>query len=167
MMKWRMNWKGLWVEAQGYDWWYYWDREGGHILPEWCVVCGSEWRPDKPRYIPIVGKVHIPCEGDLSWYWESEQIGKYSFRKLNEHVRYVCHRHGDLWPILVDCFTNTEVELSLPLSRTANYLLDIKYWTLTVFRFVKIVAGDFIAMGMYYFCRDYMKARKEGMRWPW
>lgn len=149
-------WRTRWLEAQGIPISRQLEWHGAlfHSYPPQCVVCGKEWRPDKPSYISIFG--HIcglfdvdddlnPIGAPLQYRWVNNGLDLVlPTGHLDSHVREMCIEHGDILHSVRDCTTTEWVELTMPLMHWQELWRDGQYWTLTVLRFIwKEIRDDF------------------------
>ena len=117
--------KRLWLRSQGVPEWNIFDGvgswDGPPVYGSWrtpyrCVICGKKWRPDRPEYIAVYGKVH---EGSHGLEWSVPESGIYGIPigKGWSHIQYICTNHRDRWESVVDCHTAQGVEMRYAPSR--------------------------------------------------
>ena len=134
----------LWLKAQGVpEMWIIdrsWKRPGMfRSIPERCLLCGREWRPDRPLFVAILGKVLELLDGDqfygLVWYSPQLDIVQRTGSAM-DHIRYLCREHLDEYDEATDCFTGESVLMVKRKGWLARLLDSTWYWTRSTARFV-------------------------------
>jgi hypothetical protein len=127
-----------WLTAQGIPSFLHmeWHNKGlFHRTPAHCQICRQEWRPDKPVFVAVMGKI-IRTKFGPKWY--CEQLGLVrDTGHLDDHPRYVCRECG-AWPVTIvtDCLSGEKVGLRPRPSLRFRLKRDIIYWTKTALKFV-------------------------------
>jgi hypothetical protein len=131
-----------WLEAQGVLWPDHrrWKAKTFEAYPPHCVICGREWRPDKP-YNSLYGKTRLGSNGPE---WFAPRTGIVSTTGLapgQVQVRYICPEHGELFGnSLVDCTTGESIEMRPSPTRLQRVWRDALYWTGSALRFLFLLA---------------------------
>lgn len=157
------GWRIRWLEAQGYSHTGALDILGPLLFvpfPPQCCVCGDPWRPDKPDYVSVFGRI-VRWGNAPAWY--CAQLDFLSpTGHLDDHPRKLCREHGDRWPRVRDCLTNEWVGLVPPLTKEQKRWRDVQHWALTVLRFVWSYASEWFTYATHPIkAYKWFKARRD------
>ena len=126
----------LWLKAQGVpEMWIIdgsWKRPGMfRSVPERCLLCGREWRPDQPLFVAVFGRVLELRDGDQFyghvWYLSQLDVVQRTGSAM-DHIRYLCREHLDEYDEATDCMTNESVPMVQRKGRLARSLDSAWYW---------------------------------------